>query len=100
MIRDADGNPVSSFSTSMRTGDVAAYTLVLDCESGYEFFADAVTDLAVEAKRSADASWVDIETTPIDLTPWAGTQQPFDVRLTASGSGSVRRAFALRVEHA
>lgn len=99
MIRDADGNPVSSFSTSMTVSTSQTYTVLVDCETDYELSSDVVAGLTVEAKRTADASWTDIESTPIDLTPWAGTQQEFLVRVTA-GATPTHTAFSLYVEHA
>jgi|GEM_PF-4573093 len=100
MIYDLNGNPISSFTTAIDSGAVQVYTIRIDCRTGYSLFADAVASLTVEAKRTADADYTDIEASPIDLSAWDGTTQEFQVRLTAASVSAVtRRAFSLRVGH-
>lgn len=100
MIFDQDGNPISSFSTLIESGDVQTYNLRVECRAGYSFYAEVVSDLTLEAKRTLDSSWVDIETTPIDLSPWDGTTQNFQFRVTAGTVTELfRKAFSLRVAH-
>lgn len=99
MIRDTNGNPVGTFATSIQASASQTYTVKIDCESDYELAADAVSDLTVEAKRTADVSWINIETTPIDLSAWNGTLQEFQIRVTAANSPGVERAFSVRVRY-
>ena len=98
-IRDTNGDPIEMFSTSIQASSVQTYTVKIDCETDYELVADAVSDLTVEAKRTADASWVNIETTPIDLSAWDGTQQEFQIRVSAANSPGVERVFSVRVQY-
>lgn len=98
-IRDTNGDPIEMFSTSIQASSVQTYTVKIDCETDYELVADAVSDLTVEAKRTADVSWINIETTPIDLSAWNGTLQEFQVRVTAANSPGVERAFSVRVRY-
>jgi hypothetical protein len=44
---------------------------------------ETVSDLTVEARLSGTSTWINIETTPIDLTTWNGSRQNFEIRLTA-----------------
>lgn len=99
MIYDLDNNPLSSFSMSIASGDDAVLQLQLDCLSGYEFFSLSVSNIAVEARKQGDVSWTNIETTPIDLSPYNGLREIFEVRLTADVVSAInRRSFALKVE--
>jgi hypothetical protein len=76
---------ISSTSNSIASGAVQTYTIPVDCADGRVLTLDPrpIADLTIEAKRSADSVWVDFETTDIDLSPWDGTTQDFDIRVTA-----------------
>ena len=98
LIYDTADNPISSFAMSMDSNEVKTFTVKIDCKTSNYLRGSSVADLTVEAKRSADASWINIETTPINLTPYAATRQSFDVRLTASTvATAIRRTFNLTV---
>jgi hypothetical protein len=98
MIYDLDDNPISSFSMSVGSGDDSVLQLKADCVAGYELRSDEVAGITVDARRQGDASWIAIETTPIDLSQWAGSRQIFEVRLTASSVAAVmRRRLGIRV---
>jgi len=101
MIYDLDDNPINSFALSIPSGDDPVLQIKIDCVTGYEFFSDAVSLLAVEARHQGDVSWTNIETTPIDLTSLNGLREIFEVRLTADVVAAIqRRAFSLRVQKA
>ena len=99
MITDTAGNPVYNFSLSLPVSTSQIFTCKIDCETDYEVSADTITGVAVEAKRAADSSWVDIATTPIDLSTWTGTQQEFQFRITAGASPLAPQPFSIRVRH-
>lgn len=42
-----------------------------------------VADVAVEGRAAGDVSWIDLETTGIDLSSYDGTSQDFEIRYTA-----------------
>lgn len=83
MICDLDGNSLNSGNLSIPSGGNAVLQIGIDCLTGYEFAAEAVSLLVIEARALGDSSWTSIETTPIDLSPYAGTRKTFEVRLTA-----------------
>lgn len=101
MIYDLDDNPLSSFTMSIESGSAPVLQLKLDCKTDYEFFADVVSAIAVDARKQGDLAWTNIETTPIDLSPYSGLREIFEVRLTADIVTAInRRSFALKVEPA
>lgn len=100
MIYDLDNNPISSHTFSIPSGDDPILEIRIDCVDGYSLFSDAVGNIAVEARKSGDVGWTNIETTPIDLSADNGTRHTFEVRLTAAVVTAItRRSFSLRVEH-
>lgn len=83
-IFDLDDNPISSFAMAIDSAGVATLQIRVECRTGYKLRCETVADLAVEAKRHVDSSYINLETTPIDLSAYDGSRQNFDVRLTAS----------------
>ncbi len=96
MIRDNDDNPISAFTGAIAPSGVVTCTVKIDCEENRKLYADATSDFAVVARKLGDASWINIETTPIDLTPYAPAREQFEIRITA-GSVSGRNGFAVTV---
>lgn len=102
MIYDLDNNPIFSAALSVPSADSIVLQIRIDCMTGYEFYADTVANLAAEGQKEGDVSWTNIETTPIDLSPWNGTRQTFNVRLTAAAVtietplADRQKSFALR----
>lgn len=98
MIFDTDGLPVYSAAVALGTGEQSTATVDVECRTGYSLRGTAVTGVTVEAKQEDAVSWTNIETTPIDLTPWAGTTERFLVRFTAGTVTSFDRVtFTLSV---
>jgi hypothetical protein len=81
MIYDLDGNRILTTAFSIRSGEIETFSFKIDCLTGYQLSGEAVADLTVEARH--DGAWVNIETTPISLTPWNGLLEIFEVRVTA-----------------
>jgi hypothetical protein len=98
MIYDTDDNRILSTYIPISSSETKSFTLTLTCTTGYFFRGEVVANLTVEAKHSGSGSWTNIETTPIALATWNGTNQDFNVRIT---SGAIttrdRRAFRLSV---
>jgi hypothetical protein len=82
MIYDTDGNRKLSSHIELRPSEVKTESVLIDCLTGYQIAGHAVTNVTIECKHDGDA-YVNIETTPISLTPWDGTQEPFTFRYTA-----------------
>ena len=100
MIYDTDDNRILTAAVDLRSGETKTVTIQLDCLTGYQLSGEAVSDVTVEARHSGD-SFVDIETTPISLTPWNGTRETFEVRLTVGTiTTPLTRAFTLSVGRA
>jgi hypothetical protein len=99
MLYDVNNNPITHISFSMRPGDVTDLIFQIDCEAGKEFHCDVVGDLVVEAKHYLSGTWINIETSTIDLETWVGTRQTFNCRITAGEVGEItRRQFNLRID--
>jgi hypothetical protein len=99
MIYDTNNNRILSTGFAVRSEEVKTATIQIDCNAGYFLTCTDVDDLKlqVEVRHDGDA-WVDIEATPIDLTPWDGDREIFEVRVTAATITSPTvRAFTLSV---
>lgn len=97
MIYDLDNNRLTAGQAGIDHDGQKTIVCKIDCQTGYYLRSSAVADIAVEAKRSADSVWTNIETTPIDLTPWNGTMQNFDIRITAESVSGIRRRASITV---
>lgn len=85
-------------SLSLDAGGNSVFSLRIECRTSYFLKATVVADLAVEARPLGSATWIDIETTPIDLSAYNGTLQTFEFRLSADNVASItERDFILSV---
>lgn len=86
-----------SFSIAIESGQSKIIPFNVQCFTGNELSGESVADLAVEARHGASGGWTNIETTPIDLSPYDGSTELFQVQITA---GTVTtpfvRSFTLR----
>ena len=99
MFYDLDDNPIASFTGSIDEGEALTYELKIDCRVSRFLAGDVVADLALEGRAFGEVSWVNLETTRIDLTPYANTRQRFQIRVTAASITVItRRNFQLRIE--
>lgn len=96
MIYDIEDNPIASYLTNLDASGIFQCKIRVNCRTGLSLASESVSDLLVEAKHEDDSSWVNLETTPIDLTAFDGTRQNFDVRLTAAAV-SVRTTRNFRI---
>jgi len=83
-ILDIEGNPIGSLSLHLESAEVATAQIQIRCIAGKFLRCDPVDDALIEAKLSTDTLYVNIETTPIDLTPFDTLNKIFDLRFTAS----------------
>lgn len=58
------------------------FSFKLDCVSGKVLKCDAVAEATIEGRHTDDVSFVDLTTTGITLTEWAGEREIFVVRIT------------------
>lgn len=69
-----------------------------NCQDGLRLYSEVVGDLTVEGRVAGVGSFVDLESSYVDLTPYAGLRKTFDIRITAGTvSAPTRRKFRLRV---
>ena len=75
------------------------HTVQIDCFSGQSLYMSAsVPDLTVEARHGTVGAWTNLETTAIDLTPYDGSRETFQIRITAPSAAShYTRAFPVYV---
>ena len=66
----------------VRDTNPIAWERDVEGRDGYELGCESFSEGAVEARLPA-GSWIDIEATPIDLTPYIGTRQRFEFRFTS-----------------
>ena len=83
MIKDLNDERLLSYAFAVRSGETKEFSLLIECNTGYYLRGSVVAGLALEAKHNLSGTWVDLETTPIDLSGWDGTDQEFDFRVTA-----------------
>lgn len=99
MFYDLNDNPIASFSGSIEAAAIQIYEMKIECRAGRFLAGQVVDDLILEARVFGDIAWVDLETTRIDLTPFANTRQRFQIRLTAGAVAAITRLnFSLRIE--
>ena len=80
---DLDNNPLANGSVSVGSGSVTNLQIKIDCRSGYILrVKNPVEVVAVNAKHTSEDSYTDLETDSIDLSPWNGSREIFDIRLT------------------
>jgi hypothetical protein len=100
MIYDLNDNRMLSASIVAYSGVAVSGQFKVDCKSGWRLSGQAVADALIEVAHHGD-SYVNIETTPIDLTTWDGSREIFDFRITPGTiTAPLRRAFALTVARA
>jgi hypothetical protein len=97
MIRDTDNSPISTYIGAIAPSGVFTTTMHIDCEENSKLSSESTSAYAVEARKVGDASWTNLETTPIDLTPYAPARTAFQLRITAGAAISGRNRFAVRV---
>lgn len=84
MIRDLNTNPITNGKISVDSEGETILELLIDCETGYKLTCPAAnSQVGILGRRQGDVTWVDLESDEIDLTPWDGTQQVFQIKTTA-----------------
>lgn len=99
MIYDTGGLVIYSAAYSVASADSEIQTIQIDCEDGYELRGEPVATLALEARHGTSGPWISIENDSIDLSPWDGSRETFQIRLTAQTVFELtRRVFRLTVK--
>ncbi len=99
-INDMNGDRKGSGHISLRPNADGTIPFQIGCMAGTYLRGTAVDDVAVEARIVGDVSWINLETTPIDLTPYDDTFQDFELRFTDARGDTLRgrRLFRLFID--
>lgn len=93
---DSDNVFLNQYTGSIQAGATQTCLIRIDCLTGKTLMASVVSDLAVTARLygSADA-FTDLESTGLDLSPYNGTRQTFEVRIVAASVSRRTKNFDL-----
>lgn len=101
-ILDTTNQPITYISLQQaENSDGAIIVIRVPCAAGQSLTADDVVETRVLARENGTlAAFADIASSPIDLTPYAGTNQDFDVKVHTNGvTGIVPTAVGVRVTY-
>lgn len=87
MIYGLDGQRTESNSFAGRLNVPFTASRKIECRTGYKLRCFPVANLTVESRKSGDVSWIDIETTPIDLSADDGNLITYEFRFTGTALG-------------
>ena len=62
-------------------------TVRFECRDGNTFSATSISGAVVEARLDGDTDWIDIVSSPIDVSPYAPATSDFNVRITPPAEG-------------
>lgn len=92
MMLDAAGNPLSVINDIIAdNGATKTYRIQPDCLAGYKLWAEPSAHVTIAGRKVGDVSWVSLVYPGIDLTPFDGTRQLFDIRVTSANITGVVR---------
>lgn len=99
---DLDDNPLTNNSISVESGGITDLQIKIDCRTGYVLLVkNPVEIVAVNARHNSENVFTDLETDSIDLSPWNGSREIFDIRLTGGIVSALhRKTVVLSVEAA
>lgn len=82
---DAPLQQIPVYSRTIADSEVLLFTIPVECTDGYTMrvLQGSVADVSIEARHGASGAYTNIETTELDLSPWDGTTQNFQIRITA-----------------
>jgi hypothetical protein len=84
-ITDTAGNPLTAVNlTIVEQTDSATIRALVPCRAGFYLTADNQTSVSVFARRyNVGASFQNLDSAPINLTPFAGQTIEFEFKITA-----------------
>jgi hypothetical protein len=99
MIYDHDDRPLLSTTLSIASEEDLQFKIYIDCRAGFSLRATTVADITVLARpQGVSGAFTNIETTPLDLTPYAGTKKEISIKIEADAfTEYARRSFFLEV---
>lgn len=82
MIYNLSNNQTSGGQIPVEINEPEELTIKIDCRAGYYLKPLNIQNAILEIRRQGDTDWHDFADGAFDLTPFHGTRQIFDVRLT------------------
>ncbi len=102
-MTDTNGQELTYVSSQLaESTDGPVLVVRVPCVAGMSLTADDDPDVRVMGRESASGDpFQDLASSPIDLTPYAGGDQDFDVKLHANAiaSGIVTKAVGVRATY-
>ena len=96
MIYDITDSALPSYLMNLAASGVSQFSIRVNCRAGIYLRSESVSDLTVEGRKLGDTSWIDLESTGIDLSSHAGTRQTYEIKLTAAAvTGRVAHTFKI-----
>lgn len=95
---DQNNNPIlpSPYPLSAPTGQEGEVLPVrFECREGYFLSAVVPSGVTAEARAEGDTAWINIEESPIDLTPYAPETADFELRVTPDEAGTTEAVFLI-----
>jgi hypothetical protein len=94
---------VPAVSNSIDAGAQETFTIPVDCAADtiLTLSPRTVPNLTIEARRVGDIAWIDLSSFDVDLSPWDGTTQDFEIRITAGSVATLTHThFEIAVDQA
>jgi len=100
-VLDAGNQPLTFINLQQaESSDSQIFVIRIPCASGQFLTADDVTEARVMVRPFGVGSYVDVQSSPIDLTPYDGTIQDFEMKFhTTSVTGIVPVVIDVRVTY-
>lgn len=103
IMTDTAGQELTYVSVELpESSDSAVLTVRVPCVTGMSLAADDDPDVRVLGREAGSGDpFQDLSASPIDLTPYAGTDQDFEVKLHANvvSSGVLTKAVGVRATY-
>lgn len=84
MIYDLENNPISNFSFAMAAETEVIFEIRIDCVDGYHLTCEPTGNVQVSGRREGDNTWIDLETSSIELSEYSGARITFEIRIETS----------------
>lgn len=81
MIYDLENNLIGPTIMDINSGSSVLFPVLIDCFANKSLRCDNVNGLTINARRTGTIPWINIETSPLSLTPWAGQKVEFEVQI-------------------
>lgn len=81
MIRQLNHSPIVTAQVQIGPSSSIQFIILIDCVAGYKLYSSINAELGIFGRKQGDVSWVNLETSFIDLTPYDGNLYGFEIKL-------------------